>query len=181
MEKITANIKDMIMVNEALIKLLNCQGIDYRKTYWFDRNLQHVQTHVKAWFTKNQVDIFNKYAVDVPANGFIPPTKYEEFKKELSGLIADHSFERDLNELLAKYEVKVNMPKSIPVERSKEYQEEITKEAESFNKEIEYQIIKVDKALRESLKNLSGQEQLAIGFMLEEESELVVFPGSAIK
>lgn len=178
MEKITLGIEEIIKARMALDKLLNLSGIARKKVYWFDRNRQYLASIEKKWFNGPAQETFNRFAIDIPQKPFISPLQYNNFKKELLDMI--HSPESipldEFEKIFIKYEIIPNkVQKGIPLEKQTEYQEETAKVAENYRKEIEYAEIETDDQLDNIFKALTGEEQLAIAFMLKEKSPLQIF------
>ena len=186
MKKIVLSIEEIVKAKNAIDKLLQYQGIPRKKAYWLDRNRKALEPSIKKWTMVITKEIFEKFAVDMPEGVFIPPIKYPEFKKEILILTTFMVKEIDLKEkevdiLFNKYEIKAESSKGIPIEKSKEYNDAIQKAAEEFQKEIEYAEITADNELDQIMKSLSGEDQIAIEFMLEEQSSLQVFPGGILQ
>lgn len=179
MKKIILNIGEIVKAKNALDKLLQLQGIARQKVWWLDRNRKFLEPHAKKWFTEISKEIFDQFAIDVPPEPFVPPQKYTEFKKELMDLkltlVIKHA---DFDPIFAKYEVTPEIQRGIPVEKSKEYTDAIDKAAKEYQKEIEYTEVSVDTQFDRIIQHLSGEDQLAISYMLEEQSPLQVFPGN---
>jgi len=148
--------------------------------YWLDRNRKNILPHIKKWYETEYSKIFSKYEVIVPAHPFIPPHKYEEFKKEFSLLVTSENFTFEkVTDLFSKYEttsdLKYQGTKAIPVEKQNELQKEIKEIAEGYEVEFEYFAITMNVLFEQILKGLTGEEQLTLDFLLEEKSNLEVF------
>lgn len=180
MNKNTLGIEDIIKAHQTLNKVLTFQGIPRNKNYWFDRNRKWLETHVKHWFGVDQKVIVDKYIVEIPVTPFVPPDKYAEFKKELVEVFTKMTACGNVVEICTKYEIKSNAKKGIPTESKIDFEKEVHALADECKKEVEFQEIIVDQLLDQILSNLSGDEQLSIGYMLKDTSPLEVFPGGIL-
>jgi len=183
------------LVYNVLSKLRSYNGIDRKRVYWLDRNWDWLKPHIKAWFEKAQ-EIIRQYSVDTPQNPFIPLSKYPEFKKELMSVLSPLKTQEGVSVeisgvrmldleavkvILEKYETYANFKSGIPVEKKEEYQNAI-KEAMASMPEIEYEYMEIvaDRVFDQVLQNLTGEEIMAIDFMLEEPSTVHVAQGTVL-
>jgi DNA-binding Lrp family transcriptional regulator len=195
MKKIKLDMEKVVLVYNVLSKLRSYNGIDRKRVYWLDRNWDWLKPHIKAWFEKAQ-EIIRQYSVDTPQNPFIPLSKYPEFKKELMSVLSPLKTQEGVSVeisgvrmldleavkvILEKYETYANFKSGIPVEKKEEYQNAI-KEAMASMPEIEYEYMEIvaDRVFDQVLQNLTGEEIMAIDFMLEEPSTVHVAQGTVL-
>lgn len=195
MKKIKLDMEKAVLVYNVLSKLLSYNGIDRKKVYWLDRNKDWLKPIVKTWFEKAQ-EIIRQYSVDTPQNPFIPLSKYPEFKKELMSVLSPLKTQEGMSVeisgvrmldleavkvILEKYETYANFKSGIPVEKKEEYQNAI-KEAMASMPEIEYEYMEIvaDRVFDQVLQNLTGEEIMAIDFMLEEPSAVHIAQGPVL-
>lgn len=173
--KITLGIEAIIGAYNGVSRLLSLQGLTRKQVYWLDRNREHLMPHVKNWYTKIANTVFEKFAIDVDDTPFVPPARYQAFKKELLDKIESGSG-LTIYEIFTKHEMTAKINRGIPIDKKEEHANALAEEAEKFVKEIEYNKIVVDKHFEELSRNLTGEEQLAIAFMLEEPSTIRLAP-----
>lgn len=171
MEKIKLNLDNLIKAYNGVCHLLTMAGIDRKKVYWLGRNRDALKSKIDIWYKHRLLDIRAKYEIDIPTISFIPITKYQEFKKEL---LATKWIDEDLDFVFEKYEIISDAQKGISVEKQKEFEAELRKAFDEFEQEIEYTKITVDNAFEKALQQLQGEYQLALAFMLEEESPIKI-------
>lgn len=184
MKTVTLNIDHLVKAKRAIDKLLSQPGLDRKKVYWLARNRDKLDHFVKDWFTVIVPSIQKCYMEDIPQTPFVPMSKYGAFKKELSGLVSrgyyggDPVTDEEMGKLFTKHEVVAKEKQGIPAEKGEEYQKQINEAVIAFEKEVEYQEIVIDKILEILLTKLTGEEVVAIEFMLEEPSPLELNPGA---
>jgi hypothetical protein len=180
MKKIKLDMEKAVSVYNVLSKLLSYNGIDRKKVYWLDRNKDWLKPIVKTWFEKAQ-EVIKQYSVDTPQNPFIPLAKYPEFKNELMNAVEVKIPTATVEEIFLKYETYANFKSGIPVEKKEEYQNAI-KEAMASMPEIEYHYMEIvaDRVFDQVLQNLTGEEIVAIEFMLEEPSAVHIAQGPVL-
>lgn len=171
MEKIKLNLDNLIKAYNGVCYLLTMTGIDRKKVYWLDKNRDALKSKIDIWYKHRLLEIRNKYEIDIPTISFIPITKYQEFKKEL---LATKWIDEDLDFVFDKYEIVSDAQRGISVERQKEFEAELRKAFDEFEQEIEYTKIVVDHSFDKALQQLQGEYQLALVFMLEDESPIKI-------
>ena len=195
MKKIKLDMEKVVLVYNVLSKLRSYNGIDRKRVYWLDRNWDWLKPHIKTWFEKAQ-EIIRQYSVDTPQNPFIPLSKYPEFKKDIMTVLSPLKTQEGelveicgvrtldlgaIKEIFEKYETHANVKSGIPIEKKEEYQNAI-KEAMTTMPEIEYEYMEIvaDRVFDQVLQNLTGEEIMAIDFMLEEPSTVHVAQGTVL-
>jgi hypothetical protein len=175
METIKKNLAEVVMARNALDHILSLP-VPYKnkKSYWLDRNREELNKAIRIWENKRK-EIFDKYAIDQIGPVFIPLEKYDEFKKELLCLIeCDEYSKSDMPKIFSKYEVHLKLENrkstDVPLEKQSEYYNELSIEAEANFGEIEINFWKVsgDDKLEDLFGELSGNEQKAIFYMLND-------------
>jgi len=197
-KKIKLDMEKAVSVYNIISKLLSYNGIDRKKVYWLDRNRDWLKPSIEKWFKKAQ-EIIQQYSIETPQNPFIPLTKYQAFKKELKETLSSVTFHlleptkenapldklkevwESVNLVFEKYEIHANFKSGIPVEKKEEYQKAI-KEAMEAMPEVEYDYMEIvsDRVFDQVLQNLTGEEIVAIEFMLEEPSTVHVAQGTVL-
>ena len=175
MEKITLGIAEIMKVKQSIDMLLRMAGIPFQKTYWLDNLRKKLSTPMNKW-KDTFTPIFEKYAVKIPAEPFVPPSKYQEFKKVLMDRVEgceEGEVYSSYGNLFAKYEItsEHSGQSAIPIESQKSYEAERDKAAGEFQAEIEYNKIEVDDNFMAVLQNLPGELQLALTFMFADEEK----------
>lgn len=181
MKTITLNIEDIIKAYQALTHLLASTGISRKQVYWLSRNQSKLQVHVKNWYENNVKQIFDKHAIEIPSQPFIPVQKYQDFKKEMAACVESNNYEGGYESIFLKYEVTSNSQRGIPVEVKNEYAKEVDEAMKNCSKEIEYMDIMVDKNLDKILEKLTGDDIVALEFMLIEPSSLNIYPDGLVQ
>lgn len=181
MKKITMGMQQILKSHNALSHLLSFQGITRKKVYWLNRNREHMEPFVEKWYEETIKAVFDSMAVDIDSTPFVPISDYQAFKKELTDTFMDnHVFDFKWFPIFEKYEKTSEAQKGIPIENKKEYQRAVDKLLKELHFEIEYETVEADDQFDSIMQNLSGDEQVALEFMLTEPSEIVVAPGGTI-
>ena len=181
MKKIVMGMEQILKSYNAVSHLLSLQGITRKKVYWLNRNREHMEPFINKWYGETIKAVFDSMAVDIDSTSFIPVADYPAFKKELTDTFMDnHVFDFKWFPIFEKYEKKSEAQKGIPVENKKEYQRAVVKLLKEIQFEVEYETVEADALFDSIMQNLSGDEQIALEFMLTEPSEIVVAPGGTI-
>lgn len=190
MEKVVKSLMEIVNARNALNELLALSGIPNKKTYWLGRNRDVLISILKTWDKKRE-EVFMKYAIPLTKTLFVPFEKYSEFKKDVFHLFQEPPVEnesqavvedllyRSLIGVFSKYEVSFNSGKAnsvgVPLERKAEYEEEVEKEIKENWDKIECDIWKiiVDPLLEAVLNQISGEAQLSLAFLLNNENSSI--------
>lgn len=168
MKKITLGIDQIMKVNQAANTVLRIPGLAYQKAYWLGQLRDFLVEPIKKWSEKAR-GVFEKYATTIPQDPFVPPEKYQDFKKKLLEMAAM----ADTVPLFEKYEVASEQAGqlAVPVGRQKEYEDEMNKAVEEFKEEIEYHEIEADEDFFAIIQKIPGELQLSLSFMFSEEKK----------
>jgi hypothetical protein len=181
MKKIVLRMDQIVQSYNAIDHLLSFQGITRKKVYWLHRNKQNMEKYVDKWYNEHLKALFDKMAVSIDSSPFVPIADYQAFKRELTDtFMDDHVFDFKLLPIFEKYEKKSEAQIGIPVEKKKEYQKAVNDLITSLEFEIEYETVEADAQFDSIMQNLSGDEQVALEFMLIEPSEIKIVPGGTI-
>ena len=174
----TMGIKELAKARLALNDLLSCPGIPRKKVYLLDRNRDHIVSAIKKWELVSK-NIFEKHCVDLPKQPFVPYNSYQSFKKEIIVTTLDPLGIPTIEDICIKYEkiVDGNFTKGIPVEKESLYKKELDAAVENFKAEVEFFEIESDPITEEVLRQIAGEAQLAISYMIQEEGLVKIFPG----
>jgi len=169
--KITKSLEDILTLNEALVRILKLAGIPYQKVYVLDELRKSIRPILEEW-TEKSIEIFNKYAMLVPEEEFILPNRYKDFKEEMLKAKVER-----IPEIFKNYESKSDTPgEAIPQQKINLYRKEINLAAKNTPpKEIEYEQIELDNNLINVLRQLPGELQASLSFVLKNRSNLEVF------
>ena len=181
--KKTLNIDEICKIAQGITTMLSNPGLTRQQAYWLKRNRDHLVPHVQRWL-ETMNGVFNKYAITIPFARFVPYDKYKEFKVDLHTIITPTLTDEQkelLTTLFQSYEIENTESAGhigIPIQKNKEYQEEIKNTIESTNIEIEYFEIEVDRQMNEAFRCIPAVLQEAMNFFLKEESSVKVYrPG----
>lgn len=176
-KQIKLNIEQVFNARQAISRLLQCNGIPTKASYWLGRNWEKLSAIAKRWELEAN-PIARKYFGPESQRPYITPDDMEALEKEIREIWTDNFSLDSLMATIQKHQKRI-FTGNPPIEIKKAYEEEINAKAQLFDAEVEFWSIE-KKYLERAFTQIPGGDFLALEFMLEENSMLEI-PNAGIQ